>query len=366
MKKEQNIAWQGWLESKECLEIICGCAAIIRRNIKNGKWPDIENLLTRTHERESLDIIKGHIWLFLCELNNCTQKSQWLQKINENNLSALKTNIVNKYRQTIQDKQRNKNNSPWHACYRRARVVFDKHPDIRLLSEQTGSFYSPQNEPESMPKLSRLPSEIWRPLPAPEAYGNKIRETEIMSEVGLKFWDGLTEILQEKYHLALRIFINFLAHYYPEECCDQKTVSSDAAPSKEENSEHNAYLHPKTAIPADTPPPEYFQTRINLEKLASDLAGQMDEKEKTALVCLYARKMTKTKTAELLGYAHAAGLNYLLKGVHNKMRRFCSLWPGLGAETEDNTLRTEFMDNVIQICRKDIGDRNEHSEQGTT
>lgn len=347
--------WRQWLKSDECLRIMNECACRIHRLICSGRLTDPEHM-RQSREEDSLREIEARLWIFLFELNDSPQKKHWLEQIRQQNFSTLKTNIVNKYRQAALDKLRKKNGSAWHACYRRARNVFGKHADVRLLAEKQGSFYSPMSEPENMPKLSRLNPEFWKEVPPPPVHMEDIRKTETISRSGLDFWHGLAFLLRDKHHLALRIFIDFLAHHFPQECADREQISAESPAFSKTEENKNESL--KDTFRAEQTSAEHEQTRARLRELARDLAQQLEDKEKIILDCMYGRQMTKSKTAEELGYSHAAGLAYPLAKLLEKVRRFCSLWPGLDGESHDQEMAAEFLDIVIEFCKSRTLDRN--------
>lgn len=355
MIRKRDGAWQQWIKSDECLEITEECAWSILRLIKKNKLPDENNLLQEDKSR-AVSTIQGLIWIFLQEMDNEPQKKQWLEQIRKRNFSSLKRNIANKYRQLILDRQRKKDNSPWHACYRRARTAFDSHPSIRLVSQKRASFYSPMKEPVSLPCLSRLNPELWRTIPPPVEDAKRIRKKEVISAKGLDFWGEVASILNVKYHLALRIFINYLAYHYPLECGSREHVSAeDKLPSCKNGGERAAL---KDTLCGSDLPPEQMQTQLRLDELARDLAKKLDDHEKRILVCIYGLQMTKTQTAEKLGYSHAAGLTYPMSKLLEKIRCFLSLWPGLDGEFGDEEMAAEFLDMVVEICKKSVADRS--------
>ena len=356
-------AFQSWLASKECYEILLNCSGqVISRARK--KAINLEAIF-QDAVSDSLDdltpIVAQEMGQFLVE------KSQRISerasdKLVQGDMSGFMEVMIGMFLDHCRDKRRTYSIDPVYAYYRSLRTVLSKSKLVNTQSSPRGTYYAFSFD-ES---LQQLPYQYWdqsyHDWLQPPFNEQDIFESPAIMELARLFWVEALDRFSEAYLLPVKELSRFLNSKYQIFCAI--TRESDGALTTDYDEEDTRTIDDiaLTAYPADdfmgqgarqNPRIDIELIRAELENLAKDCLATLTETERIVLV----RTESGVKMLDIaieLGMKRESNVSPYKDKGYEKIRRSWSLWGAVSPKMFSNKDEEDFLgfyDKVIFFCK---------------
>lgn len=357
-------AFETWVQSAECFEILRICARQVSiRAERIGIVLDDSHIAAENRD-DYLSAVASDLWQFI-KGNATTIAQQATTLLVSGDETSFMTFISQKFLDHCIDERRNSN--PFQNYYRKMRALLHKiseeeNSDIsyKSLNRKCSYYaYSVRTDLVILPDtLSGADYSTWSACNIPFI---KLYDRDGMLGLSRHFWDeSLSEFMAE-YLLPIRELVSFVGAKYPL----MLTVDyQDALDDGEENttiSLENRLVDTGAASNAlddswkrQRPVIEADVIDTQLDSIACDCVLEMTDEERTVLVQLDAGEKLET-IASSLKMKKASNVSYYQKKAYHKIHTKWSLWGPAEIKKFADVDEEEFFmfyEKVIGFCRK--------------
>jgi hypothetical protein len=353
-----------WIESKECLDVLAGCAKQVALRASQMGILLEDAYLEQECRADFNKAVAADLWQFL-KINAEQLSSKATTLLVSGDTRKFATFIVSSFLDYCLDKRRT--DSPFHAYYRHMRTVLSQADDIQYRAEQRrGAYYAWCDKTD----LTLLPDTYefnqqhlnytaWAASTVPFS---DIHEKPAMLKLSRHYWDEALQRLVQLYLLPIRGLVAFVATKYP---LIPKQTELDHVDGNDEDENAEGRLG-RTIYDHQQQMPQLPIDIIDtaLETLARDCANELTATERTILI-MQAEQQTLNDIARHLGMKGASNVSYHQEKAYRKLRLKWSLWALPDSEhysvaAEEQEL---FFKKVIAFCKDlDACRDNNHGE----
>ncbi len=362
-----NVAFQFWLESKECYETLLQCSdQVISRARK--KAISLESIFqdALTDGLNGLSQVVAHeMWQFLKEKSHRVAERA-SDKLVHGDTSGFMEVLIGVFLDNCKDKRRTFAVDPVYAYYRSIRETLSKSAEVNTPpATRRGTFYAFSFE-ES---LQQLPVSYWDQSyidwPQPPQAEHEIYDSPAILELARFFWIETLDRFTAAYLLPIKELSRFLNSKYQIGC----TIDNESnSPLSNPDDEDNSRTIDDITVPAghadavlgqysrQNPRLEMEIIETELEELAKDCLATLTESER---VVLY-RTEAGVKMIDIAHELHmksASNVSPYKDKALEKVKRTWSLWgtESLGKFTDvDKEEFWIFYDKVIEFCKSPV------------
>lgn len=302
-------------------------------------------------EREDCFRSLAHeLWLFLK-----SRTEGWLRRMGDlpahgANGRVLMERIARGFFNHLRDQARTLDHDPRRSLYRRLRQILSEEPSIAYRATREGAFYSLDSNADLPGPHDPAGEEGYAAWESPLAVVSVTRlpHRDALVELAGFFWRQAAQRLGRPCFMAVRELVHFIGCHYPDLSVPE-TVPLDAEGRIAGHDEGRG-----VEIPWDGPGADAGVVRSRIPLLAEQLAAGWSPRQRLMFALLQGEEVPLHEAAPRLGYSGPSGVKHLEKSVHESIRDFCLLWPGLSPPDLDRGLFEAFLLEVVEICKKDM------------
>lgn len=346
--------WHDWLSSPQCLPVLEKAALYLMQLARRVGLPG-ELLpcrdpwaLPQDEREECFRTVAHELWIFLR-----SRPPEWLRRLGAlqgdvGNSRVFMQRIAQGFFNHLRDQARTLDRDPRRALYRRARQVLSQEHSIAYRATREGAFYSLDRSAKLSASMEGLREEGYASWESPLAVVGvqQLRQRNGLVELACFFWRQATQRLGKPCFVAVRELVHFIGCHYPDLSMPEN-VPLDAEGRTTGHDEERGI-----EIAWNGPGTDSAVVGNRIPLLAETLASSWSPRQRLVFVLTQGEGIHLKEVASRLGYSGPSGVKHLEKSVHESLRDFCLMWPGLSPPDLDMSLFEAFLLEVVEFCKK--------------